>query len=218
MGAIEFRKGIYYIDQEKCVECGVCLRSGVCKVDAIYQPKLRWPRVLRSAFSDPLAIHPETDIPGRGTEEVKTNDVTHRFRLGEVGICVELGRPGIATSFEDVEKVAMALAKHEVQFEPKNPVTFLIDTKTGRLKDTTVRKERVLSAIIELKTKQENLIDVIETIKRISEEIDTVMSVGVITICKNSEIPIKSLLEKAKVMPRINGKTNLGLALAWSYK
>lgn len=200
------------------MECGVCFRSGVCKFDAIYQPKLRWPRVLRSVFSDPLGVHPETDIPGRGTEEMKTSDVTHRFRLREVGIGVEMGRPGIATSFEDVEKVAMALAKHDVQFEPKNPVTFLMDPKTGRFKDAAVRKERVLSAIIELKTKQENLIDVIETLGLVSEEIDTVMSVEVITVCKNSEIPIKSLLEKARVEPRINGKVNLGLALAWSYK
>jgi NAD-dependent dihydropyrimidine dehydrogenase PreA subunit len=207
-----------YIDQEKCVECGVCLRSGACKVDALFQPELSWPRVLRSVFSDPLAVHPETDIPGRGTEEMKTNDVTHRFRSGEVGIGVEMGRPGIATSFEDVEKVAMALAKHDVRFEPKNPVTILMDTKTGRFKDTAVRKERVLSAIIELTTKQENLVDIIETLRQVSEEIDTVMSVEVATVCKDSEIPIKSLLEKARVEPRINGKVNLGLALAWSYK
>jgi hypothetical protein len=167
-------------------------------------------------FSDPVTVHPETGIPGRGTEEMKTNDVTHRFKSGEVGIEVEAGRPGVAASFEDVEKLAMALAEHDVEFEPENPVTFLIDTKTGRLKDTTVRKERVLSAVIELKTKQENLVEIMETLKRVSEKIDTVMSVGVITVCKDSEIPIKNLLRKAMVKPRINGKVNLGLALAWS--
>jgi len=92
----------------------------------------------------------------------------------------------------------------------------LIDTETGKLKDTAVRKERVLSAIIELKTKQENLVEIIETLWRVSEKIDTVMSVGVITICEDSEIPIKTLLEKVMVKPRINGKVNLGLALARS--
>jgi len=218
VGAIIFEEDTVYINQEKCVECGVCFRSGACKVDALFQPKLSWPRVLRSLFSDPVAVHPETGIPGRGTEEMKTSDVTHRFKSGEVGIEVEVGRPGITASFEDVEKVAMALAKHNIEFEPENPVTFLIDTKTGRLKDGTVRKERVLSAIIELRIKQENLVEIIETLRRISEKIDTVMSVGVITICKDSEIPIKSLLEKIMAKPKINGKVNLGLALAWSYK
>lgn len=218
VGAIIFEEETAYIDQKKCVECGVCFRSGACKVDALFQPKLSWPRVLRSVFSDPMAVHPETGIPGRGTEEMKTNDVTHRFKSGEVGIEIEVGRPGIAASFKDVEKVAMALAKHNVEFEPENPVTFLIGTKTGRLKDMSVGKERVLSAIIELKTKQEDLVEIIETLRQVSEKIDTVISVGVITTCKHSEIPIKTLLEKAMVKPRINGKVNLGLALAWSYK
>lgn len=218
VGAIICDEETAYTDQEKCVECGVCLRSGACKVDALFQPKLSWPRVLRSVFSDPMAVHPETGVLGRGTEEMKTNDVTHRFKSGEVGIEVEVGRPGIAAAFEDVEKVAMTLAKCNVEFEPENPVTFLIDTKTGRLKDTAVRKERVLSAIIELKTRQENLVEIIETLRQVSGKIDTVISVGVITTCKDSEVPIKTLLEKAMVKPRVNGKLNLGLALAWSYK
>lgn len=217
VGAIKFEKNVHYIDQDKCVECGVCIRSGACKVSAIYQPKLRWPRVLRSTFSDPLLVHPQTDVPGRGTEEVKTNDVTHRFKLGELGIIVEVGRPGIGTYLEDVEKIAKALAVHNVEFEPKNPVTYLIDTKTGEFKDPLVKKERVLSAIIEFKVKEENFPKIAETLKKVSEEINTVISVGVATVCKDSEIPL-AIINEARLTPRINGKTNLGLGLAWSYK
>lgn len=149
---------------------------------------------------------------------MKTNDVTHRFRLGEVGVGVELGRPGVGTSFKDVEKVTMALAKLDVRFEPKNPLTLLINTKTGELQDSAVEKERVLSAIIELSAKQENLLKIIETLRLISKEIDTVMSVEVICVCKDSDIPVMSILERAGIIPRINGKVNLGLGLAWSYK
>jgi hypothetical protein len=170
-------------------------------------------------FSDPLALHPETSIPGRGTEEMKTNDVTHRFRMGEVGIGVELGRPGLSTSFEDVEKVAMALAQHEVEFEPKNPVTVLMDKQTGKFKDNAVKKERVLSAIIELKSRRKDLPQIIKTLLKVSREIDTVMSIDLIDVCKrNGEISTGSILEKIKIDPAINGKVNLGLALAWSYK
>lgn len=199
------------------MECGVCIRSNVCKAEAIYQPKLYYPRVLRSVFSDPLIVHPQTDIPGRGTEEVKTNDVTHRFKLGELGIIVEVGRPGIGTCFEDVEKITKALATHNVEFEPKNPVTYLIDTETGEFKDPTVKKERVLSAIIEFKVKEGDLPKIADTLQDVSKKIDTVISVGIATVCKNSEIPL-SIIKKAGLTSRVNGKTNLGLGLAWSYK
>ena len=224
-------KGFIIIDEEKCVECGVCLRfyspsritqlssereAGSPGHDVIFQPELSPPRTLRYMFSDPCAVFPETDILGRGTEEMKTNDVTHMFKPGEVGIGIELGRPGIGASFEDVEKVTEALAKHGVKFAPRNPVTFLIDTKTGSFKDPSLKKERVLSAIVELMTKQGSLPKIIETLRRVSKEINTVMSVEVITICEDSEIPIMSMLEEVGVSPRINGKVNLGLA--WSNK
>ena len=70
---------VYVIEEDDCVECSVCLRSGCCPTDALYQPSLDWPRIVRKNFSDPLKIHPETRIPGRGTEEMKTNEVTGRY-------------------------------------------------------------------------------------------------------------------------------------------
>ncbi len=47
------------VDLEKCVECSVCFRSGVCAKNAIHEQKLEWPRVLRKAFSDPIYVHEE---------------------------------------------------------------------------------------------------------------------------------------------------------------
>ena len=86
VGAIEEGDGVSYIDQDECVECGACLRAGVCPNDAIYQQSMAWPRTLRAQFSDPLGVHPKTGIPGRGTEEIKTNDVTDRVNLTPVAI------------------------------------------------------------------------------------------------------------------------------------
>jgi hypothetical protein len=83
---------------------------------------------------------------GRGTAEMKTNDVTGRFLEGEVGFGIEMGRPGVSTSFKDVEKVTTVLAG-KVVFESKNPVTSLIDVDTGRFKDQRVLEERALSEI-----------------------------------------------------------------------
>jgi NAD-dependent dihydropyrimidine dehydrogenase PreA subunit len=215
--AIHFKRNIHFIDQEECVECGVCLRSGVCKNSALYQPHLRWPRTLRSFFSDPLTAHSQTDIPGRGTEEAKTNDVTHRFKSGELGVVLELGRPGLGTSFEEVETVTKSLSALNARFEPKNPITFLIETETGKLRDATIAKERILSAVIEFTIAEKDFLQIAEKVNEVSGTINTVMSVGVATVCKNNRIPI-SMLRKSGFRPRINGKVNLGLALAWSYK
>jgi NAD-dependent dihydropyrimidine dehydrogenase PreA subunit len=199
-----------YIDQEICVECGACLKSGACKFDALYQPELGWPRVVRGHFSDPVESHPLTGISGRGTCEMKTNDVTGRFRDGEVGFALELGRPGISASFADLEKVSMALAGR-VDFEPLNPVTGLLDIETGRLKDARIGDERVLSAIIECKTTEDRGLEILDILKRVAEEIDTVFSVCVVNKCRSYEIPFKKTLEEAGYTPRINGKTNVGL-------
>lgn len=198
------------IDQEKCVECAVCLKSGACKYDALSQLDLTWPRILRSQFSDPLVSHPATGIMGRGTAEMKTNDVTARFLHGEVGLAIEMGRPGISTSFADVEKVTQALVD-KVEFEPLNPVTILIDQKTGKFKDPKVSCERALSAIIECKTTEDRGLDVLRLLKKVSEEIETVFTLCVINRCKGYEIPFKNLMEKNGFIPRINGKTNVGL-------
>jgi len=210
IGAIKTGELEAYVDQELCVECSVCLKSGVCKQDALYQPKLDWPRVLRSQFSDPLVSHPSTKIMGRGTAEMKTNDVTDRFRVGEVGFAIEMGRPGVSTSFADVERVAMALAGR-VEFEPLNPVTNLLDMETGRLRDSRVRGERVLSAIIECKTGEDKGLEVLKLLKRVSEEVDTVFSLCVISRCQGYDIPFKKKMEEEGFTPRINGKTNMGL-------
>jgi len=208
--AIKVDDGDVRIDQGACVECAACLKSGACRYEALYQPDLGWPRVIRAQFSDPLVSHPSTDIMGRGTAEMKTNDVTGRFREGEVGFAVEMGRPGVSTSFADVEKVSVALAG-KVEFEPLNPVTVLIDTETGRLRDPGVRGERALSAIIECKTTEDRGIEVLKILRRLAGEVDTVFSLCVINKCRGFEIPFKRAMEENGFTPRINGKTNVGL-------
>ena len=115
------------IDQDQCVECGTCYkRSQICPVDAIYRPELKWPRIIRESFSNSNASHTSTKTQGRGTEEMKTNDVTGRYDFGVCGVALEFGRPGISASFRDIEKVAKALANVGVIFEVNNPLTALM--------------------------------------------------------------------------------------------
>lgn len=199
------------IDQEECVECEIC-RGCNCPTGALTMPKLEWPRILRSQFSNPLVTHPDTNVPGRGTEEMKTNEVTGRFKRGQAGIAIEMGRPGTGTRFYDVEKVAMAVAQVGVHFEPHNPVTVLmVDKNTGKLRDD-VLNEKVLSAIIEFDIPQKKIVPVLEKLKEVIPEIDTVFSLDL--ACRLEEDgsnPAVELAQKAGFTPSLNGKTNVGL-------
>ncbi len=203
------REGVH-IDQDHCVECGACLKSGACRYDALYQPELGWPRTLRAQFSDPITFHPDTKITGRGTAEMKTNDVTARFREGEVGFAIELGRPGVSATFADVEKVAAVLAE-KVEFEPLSPVTVLLDAETGRFKDPSVLGERGLSIIIECKAGEEDGIEILRLLKEVAQEIDAVFTLCVVSRCRGREIPFKEKIEEHGYALLINGKTNVGL-------
>ena len=212
MEAITMKDDVAVIDEDECVDCAVCLKSGICPVDCIIFEPAPWPRSLRTTFSDPRTEHKETKIAGRGTEEMKTNDVTGRFKRGWVGMGCEFGRPGIGTRFRDVDKVAQVLAKQGVEFELKNPVTFLMeDVKTGKLKEE-VLNEKVLSAIIECMFPIEKLKDVITALKEVSKEVDTVFSVECINRADpDGSYPLRKLLDETGIPYYINGKQCVGL-------
>jgi Pyruvate/2-oxoacid:ferredoxin oxidoreductase delta subunit len=201
-----------WIDEDECVECGVCFRANVCKPHAIYLPELKWPRVVRRAFSDPMVEHKETGVPGRGTEEMKTNEITGRFKRGSWGMAVEVGRPGVGAKLRDLELIAMALAEKGIIFEPKNPVTFLFeDVKIGKVKPE-LKEERVLSAIIEFEVKPNQLRGVLQTLKDLSGKVDTVFSVDLISFPEEKEkCPALEIAKQMGFPIYPNGKVNLGL-------
>lgn len=213
VGAMLPEDGIVRVDEEQCVECGTCLRTVPCPSGAIYEPEsvYQWPRSVRKVFSDPKAVHEKTGVPGRGTEECKTNDVTGRTKRGRIGLAVELGRPGVGTDFHDVEKVSTALARLGVHFEPCNPLTALMeDTATGKIRDD-VKTEKVLSAIVEIDTGIENLKSVLETVRGVTADLKTVCVVDL--ICRfdpDGSIPVLPILKELGLEPRPNAKINIG--------
>ncbi len=129
----------------------------VCPTAAIEPDELSWPRVVRRAFSDPLVSHESTGVHGRGTEEVKTNDITGRVKEGEAGFTIEFGRPSIGVRFRDIERMTEAMAAMGLSFEDRNPVTHMMtDRRTGKIRDD-ILDEKILSAIVELKAKLEDV-------------------------------------------------------------
>ena len=74
-----------------------------------------------------------------------------------------------------------------------------------------ILNEKILSAIVEIKTQLEDVPSVLRKIKELSREVETVISVGVSTRCGGGgEEPLREILER-EGYPTYRGKTNLGL-------
>lgn len=184
----------------------------VCPTAAFEPDELTWPRVVRRAFSDPRVPHESTGIEGRGTEEVKTNDVSDRVMVGEVGFTIEFGRPGVGVWFRDIQKACWVLAKADVKFEKKNPITSLMsDVATGTIK-ADVMGEKLMSAIIEIKVPVERTEEIVRLVWDIEKQVDTVVVLGVGTRCDEhgEENVVAPILERLGYKLE-RAKTNTGL-------
>jgi NAD-dependent dihydropyrimidine dehydrogenase PreA subunit len=219
--AIRYKELRSEIDQEICYECGTCLRNAHCPVDAIEESLTvyEYPRALRKYFSDPKSTHAVTGIQGRGTEESKTNDVTHRVGPGEIGVAIEVGRPTIGMSLMDVQKISRAIARTGVhKIEPLNPIHSMIaDEATGDLKPELLG-ERVLSAIIEFTVKRDQFRGVLRTVKEVAKEVNSVFCLDACTLLEPGlTIPeeVLEILREEGFTWRPNAKINLGMGRAW---
>ena len=229
------------INRDECVECYACFNGmskehmnpvlvrtirktlqlfrirfdpepDVCPTSAFEPDELQWPRVVRRAFSDPRVPHESTGVEGRGTEEVKTNDVSGRVLPGEVGFTIEFGRPGVGVWFRDLQKMCHALAGAGVQFEKKNPVTSLMsDVATGTIRED-IMGEKVLSAIIEIKVPVERTEEIIRLVWDVEKQVDTVVVLGVGARCneEGEDDVVAPILERLGYKLE-RAKTNIGL-------
>jgi hypothetical protein len=143
---------------------------------------------------------------------MKTNDVTGRYRRGEYGMALEFGRPGTGTRISEIEKVLKVLLSMNVELEKNNPVFLLLeDEKTGKMKPDA-RQEKVLSAILEFKIKEDQLEETVKTLLPVLEQVETVVSWGLVTrIAEDGTLPVLSKLSKIGLPTRPNAKINLGL-------
>ncbi|HWF09132.1 MAG TPA: 4Fe-4S dicluster domain-containing protein [Bryobacteraceae bacterium] len=229
------------INQRECVECYACFNGlsqehlnptfvrtvrrlfqiarirfdpepDVCPTAAFEPNQLQWPRIVRRAFSDPRVPHESTGVHGRGTEEVKTNDVSGRVGVGEVGFTIEFGRPGVGVWFRDIQKMCRALARAGVAFEKKNPVTSLMsDVAAGTIRED-ILDEKVLSAIVEIKVRVERAEEIIRLIWEVEKQIDTVVALGAGARCdeEGEDNVVAPILERLGYKLE-RAKTNIGL-------
>jgi len=229
------------VDNDECVECYACFNGmsqehlnptlvrmmrrlfqmmrlrfdpepDVCPTAAFEPEELAWPRVVRRAFSDPRVPHESTGVEGRGTEEVKTNDVSGRVQRGEAGLTIEFGRPGVGVRFHEIQRMTRALAQAGVAFEKKNPVTTLMSDVAGGEIRQDILSEKVLSAIVEIKVPIERMEEIIALVHEIEGQIDTVVAIGVGARCDEDgeEHEVFAVLERMGYKLE-RAKTNVGL-------
>jgi hypothetical protein len=229
------------VDQDECVECYTCFNGmskehlnptvvrtlrglfkmmrlrfdpepDVCPTSALEPQELVWPRVVRRAFSDPRVPHESTGVSGRGTEEVKTNDISGRVQPGEVGFTIEFGRPGVGVRFHEIQRMTQALAKAGISLEAKNPITSLLsDAAAGTIRED-VLNEKILSAIVEVKVPISRMEEIIRMVREVEKQVDTVIAIGVGARCDDEgrEQEVFSVLQRLGYEPE-RAKTNLGL-------
>ena len=229
------------IDRDECVECYACFNGmsqehmnptlvrgmrkvfsmmrlrfdpepDVCPTAAFEPDELAWPRVVRRAFSDPRVPHESTGVEGRGTEEVKTNDISGRVTTGEVGFTIEFGRPGVGVWMREIQDMAWTLGKAGVTFEKRNPITSLMtDVNTGTLRPD-ILNEKVMSAILEIKVPVSRMEEIIRLVWDVEKRIDTVVALGVGTRCDaaGNETIVAPVLERLGYKLE-RAKTNVGL-------
>ncbi len=200
------------IDPDECAECGACWRSRACPEDAIKPGSLTWPRALREVFSNPLAEHEGTGVPGRGTEGIKTNDSIERFERGSMGVFIELGRPVLGARFHDVERVVKAFAARGYEVVAENPIAELVtDARTGALKPE-VLEEKVISCVVEVVMAESAAGQLLEIVSGLSAEVESVFNVCVaLRAREDGSSPARDLFGPGVFM-LANGKVNIGLA------
>ena len=144
---------------------------------------------------------------------MKTNDVTGRLGPGQIGVSIDMGRPGMTTSFADIQRVAAACAGAGARFEPRNPLTRLMaDTNRGKFVPR-ILNERVLSAIIEARIERDRLAALLSSLRQAAGEVDTVFSVGLCFLAGPGSTPrdLRKELKALRMRPFPNGKINIGL-------
>lgn len=213
--AILFKDKKCRIDEELCTECYVCLRMKVCPEDAIYAEELgNFYKQFQHVISDPVENHGVTGVTGRGTEEVKTNDVSGRVKKGFVGFSIDMGRPGMGVYLRDAEKVAMACVQAGFMLAPQeeSPLAALMpDITTGKLVEECL-DYRLLSVIIEGRCKESQVKDVLNALLKVEQEVDTVFSVGLISrVDENGQCKSLEYLDELGIPRPHRGKVNPGL-------
>ncbi len=127
-------------------------------------------------------------------------------------LLLEFGRPGTGTRVSEIEKITMLVKQMGFEILEDNPMYGLLeDEATGKFKPEYVN-EKILSGILEFRFNESGLEDFLGKILPKLDELDTVVSVGLVSRFQaDDSIPVIEKLEKKGIKVRPNAKINVGL-------
>ena len=189
------------INYDECVECGTCHRmSG----EHLNPTMVRTVRKLAKFFR--FRFEPEPDVCPTSAfvmEELEWPRIARRVFSDPLVEHKSTGIKGRGTE---------ALAKLGVTFEPKNPISHLMTDKSQGTIQEDILNEKILSAIVEIKTTIHEVSNVLDTVMEVAKTIDTVVALGVSTRCgENGEDPVLAPLLEELGYEFERAKTNMGL-------
>jgi NAD-dependent dihydropyrimidine dehydrogenase PreA subunit len=198
------------VDRDQCVECGACIRSEICASGAMAFPELEWPRKVRAQFGNPY-FHPKLIEGAPPAPELKINDLTGLIQPGTTEVVVEVGRPGISTSFRDVQTVCHAMVKAGVRLHAGTAVaTIMDDLQSGTLRQDVIA-ERALNVLIHGSVADSRLQSTLDALREAAGDIDTVFSLSLAQRRSADPAALQAAASSAgfRIMPHT--KTNVGL-------
>ena len=98
-----------------------------------------------------------------------------------------------------------------VQLLPRESEMFVVVKITGKVKPE-FRNEKVLSAILEFKIREDQLEEIVGQLKPVLAEVDTVVSWGLASrFAEDGTLPVRTRLAALGVPARPNAKINMGM-------
>jgi Pyruvate/2-oxoacid:ferredoxin oxidoreductase delta subunit len=226
------------IDADRCTECGLCLQSSVCPVDAIEGEDLSWPRSLRGKYqsryapyrSSPTLAPDPKPVPFRRTVEeqqvfrhelpdLNAHSSEGMVPQGQALIVAEMGRPHVGTTFRDVQTVIRALIPRGLRLDLQYPVgderSSLADVATSVV-DGTLRREildeRAGWVWLRLMAEEHDVQDVLRSLSQAANEIDSIFAVDVVSrVAEDGTSVADRAATRAGFPPAANCKTNVGM-------
>jgi len=217
------------INPEICTECGICMQSGVCPVNAIAAKDLEWPRTVRGKFHNMyapyrgVAILASTGSPSLVSHEGHiynsfshrtelTNDVTGLIKRGETVVSIELGRPHSGVTFKDVQKCIHALVPSGFKVEKETPLYELVDDRCNCNLKREILNERTGRVILSVTVPHSGIADTLMILRQIEKEVETVFAVNLVSLVNSDgTITATEVCRSIGIEPAPHCKTNVGL-------
>jgi len=194
------------IDRELCVECGVCIDTGMCPVSAFeedYDEVAEFKRPYGRLLLKHLAA--DNVVEGSGYD-VKTNDVTGKIPEKSVVMRLELNRPRGGIKFGDVEQIKAGMEQLGWHLG--------MSSRSRSVRETGIAdkaaEQRILTCHLELVLDPEKIPDVVRDITGFVAERDLWVSINVVGVAATIG-HTQNILEAAGLCMEPVAKVNLGL-------